>query len=263
MANELCKIVYFDENSVTDYMQIQAGGELTTTSELLESSKKADTADGKVNVKAGIGGIFKTLLGFSVSGEAEGSIDIEHSTSKMANNILKNTILTDFLISIEGKEDNKVEIFDNYKITVIKDTMSYFIMVSPYFSMLKGEQSISNNENINVEIEKIDQALKYAKGYYEFLGKKGRSEKILRFNIDAMKNNYKINDILKMSLNIYAIKVGTTTLEDLKFKNELKIDEYTDNPDYEKQESKSKFSASKKHYPVYDVLLAGVCNNDK
>ena len=34
---KICKIVYFDEDSVTDYVQIVAGGELENTTELLKS----------------------------------------------------------------------------------------------------------------------------------------------------------------------------------------------------------------------------------
>lgn len=34
---KICKIVYFDEESVTDYVQIVAGGELENTMELLKS----------------------------------------------------------------------------------------------------------------------------------------------------------------------------------------------------------------------------------
>lgn len=38
MASKICKIVYFDEDSVTDYVQIVAGGTLEKTTELLNSS---------------------------------------------------------------------------------------------------------------------------------------------------------------------------------------------------------------------------------
>lgn len=40
MANKIYKIVYFDEDSVTDYVQIVVGGSLKTTTELLKSNEK-------------------------------------------------------------------------------------------------------------------------------------------------------------------------------------------------------------------------------
>lgn len=40
MENSICKIVYFDEDSVTDYVQIIAGGELEKTTQLLKETDK-------------------------------------------------------------------------------------------------------------------------------------------------------------------------------------------------------------------------------
>jgi len=54
MANKIYKIVYFDEDSVTDYVQIVVGGSLKTTTELLKSNEKQEVG---ATAKAGIGGI--------------------------------------------------------------------------------------------------------------------------------------------------------------------------------------------------------------
>ena len=35
---QICKVIYFDEDSVTDYLQIIAGGSLEKTTELLKQS---------------------------------------------------------------------------------------------------------------------------------------------------------------------------------------------------------------------------------
>ena len=57
MANKIYKIVYFDEDSVTDYVQIVVGGSLKTTTELLKSSEKNEKQEVGATAKAGIGGI--------------------------------------------------------------------------------------------------------------------------------------------------------------------------------------------------------------
>ena len=64
--SRLCKIVYFDEESVTDYIQIVEGGKLEKTTELLnETTDKGNAGiDGKASV--GIGGVLKALVGFEV-----------------------------------------------------------------------------------------------------------------------------------------------------------------------------------------------------
>lgn len=84
-------------------------------------------------------------------------------------------------------------------------------MVSPYLSMFKNGTSIPAGE-YSIAIEKLDTVLKNAKGYYEFVGTKGNSRVILRFNINSFRNGYTISDLLKMDLSVYAIKVGKPLL---------------------------------------------------
>ena len=58
MASKICKIVYFDEDSVTDYVQIVAGGTLEKTTELLNSSDLSE--EQKADMQAVFDG-FKAL----------------------------------------------------------------------------------------------------------------------------------------------------------------------------------------------------------
>ena len=270
MKNTICKIVYFDEDSVTDYVQIIAGGKLEKTTELLKESERSASSESAMSGKMGISGVFHALLGLEARASAEATMGVALNTNKMAKNIVKNTILTDFLDILNGETEGRgkrmsqgsIKKFQGYKITVEKDSLSYIVMVSPYLSMLKSETDIPAGE-YNIAVEKLDNALKSAKGYYEFVGTKNRSQVVLRFNINSLKNNYKINDLLKMNLSIYAIKVGTTTLDQLDVNKELDIN-YTasikDNPSYQLLEdiTEGHLEHKKKVLDVYDVLLAGV-----
>ena len=273
MENTICKIVYFDEDSVTDYVQIIAGGELEKTTQLLKETDKNAGTDVSASGKAGISSVFKALLGLEAQASAEASMGVTLNTNKMAKNIVKNTILTDFLGILNEETQNRkgkisqgsIKKFEGYTISVEKDSLSHIVMVSPYLSMLKGGSSIPAGE-FDIAVEKLDNALKSAKGYYEFVGTKGRSKVVLRFNINSLKNNYKINDLLKMNLSIYAIKVGTTTLAQLDVNQELDIDFYSkpkDNPDYvaSEVENTDESTDKNKRLDVYDVLLAGVETN--
>lgn len=135
-------------------------------------------------------------------------------------------------------------------------------MVSHYLYMMKNETNIPVGD-FSIAVEKLENALKSDKEYYEFVGTKGNSKVILRFSILSLRNNYKINDLLKMNLSIYAIKVGTSPLDQLNINNELDIDEpfiLTINPEY-KPDVDSEDDKTKKIY-VYYVLLAGVEVND-
>ena len=98
----ICKIVYFDEESVTDYVQIIAGGNLENTTELLKSRNAKEGQNISANGKIGINGIFKALLGWDAGVSADVSAGLSFNSEKMVRNIVKNTILTDFLNAIEG-----------------------------------------------------------------------------------------------------------------------------------------------------------------
>lgn len=272
MANKICKIVYFDEESVTDYVQIIAGGEMVTTTELLNSREGDESQKVEVSGKGGIGGVFKALLGWEANVGGEVNAGLSFSSNKMVRNIVKNTILTDFLRILEEDDSKKsasktskgaIKKFDGYIISAEKDSLSYMVMVSPYLSMLRGA-SVPAGE-FNIAVDKLENALKNAKGYYEFVGTKGRSKVILRFNINSFKNGYTISDLLKMNLSIYAIKVGRTTLDMLNVSKELDMDVSIipkDNPSYVDEEAAEQDNNSQRALDVFDVLLAGVESDD-
>lgn len=138
---KICKIVYFDEDSVTDYVQIVAGGELENTTELLKSRDAQEAQSVQANGKVGISGIFKALLGWEAGASADVSAGLSFNSSKMVKNIVKNTILTDFLKTIEdvsqGGTNSRlpkgtIKQFKGYKISAVEDSLSYMVMVSPY-----------------------------------------------------------------------------------------------------------------------------------
>ena len=104
---KICKIVYFDEESVTDYVQIVAGGELQNTTELLKSRDAQEAQSVQAGGKIGISGVFKALLGWETSASADASAGLSFNSTKMVKNIVKNTILTDFLKAIEDADTGK------------------------------------------------------------------------------------------------------------------------------------------------------------
>lgn len=273
VMEKICKIVYFDEDSVTDYVQIVAGGELENTTELLKSRDAQEAQSVQANGKVGISGIFKALLGWEAGASADVSAGLSFNSSKMVKNIVKNTILTDFLKTIEdvsqGRTNSRlpkgtIKRFKGYKISAVEDSLSYMVMVSPYLSMLKSGSSIPAGE-FNIAVDKLDNALRHAKGYYEFVGTKGRSRVILRFNINSFRNSYTISDLLKMDLSIYAIKVGRTSLENLNVNKELGMKVSLipkDNPSYEPNADTEEAAATSPTLDVFDVLLAGVEADD-
>jgi hypothetical protein len=100
--SRLCKIVYFDEESVTDYIQIVEGGNLEKTTELLNETTKNGQAEVNAKASGGIGGVLKALVGFETKVSVDAELETSFNTNQMVKNILKNTILTDFIDLIDG-----------------------------------------------------------------------------------------------------------------------------------------------------------------
>lgn len=261
MSEYLNKIVYFDEGSVTDYVQIVAGGRLEKTTELLDLDNSGGNADLKTNASIGISSIFKSLIGFGVKAETNANLDISYKSESLVKTILQNTILTDFL-DLAKDESLGIKKYDGVEIRVIKDSLSFIIMVAPYLKMFKeGALKLDSDLDLSVDMIKIDDSIKLAKGYFEFEGISNKESVILRFNIDSFRNNYKVADLLKMRLSIYAVPVGKVERKNLSITAELNMtgdvdgESKYDNPEYGADVKKVKEENS---LIVYDVLLAGV-----
>lgn len=89
---------------------------------------------------------------------------------------------------------------------------------------------------------------------------------VFRFNLEAFRNNYKISDLTKMDLIIYAIKVGRITADKLDIQSELDIPVITprsfENPSFDEivQNSEDSGKVDTSKLDIYDVLLAGVAS---
>ena len=259
------KIVYFDEESVTDYLQIYMGGQLNNTTELLrETSKNAN-----VEARGGLGVDTKSntlssflgaLIGFSGNVELGATAGAGIKANNIAKSIIQNTILTDFLESLKDK-DSTIKEFKDYILEVEKDSLTYIVMISPFMSMISGNPALDDTGEYDLVIDKVDETIRNAKGYYEFIGKSKQenNEKVIfRFNINAFKNNYKITDLRKMNLVIHAIHVGSAEISDLTFNGEFDLkDKKAKNPTFIESEQKND-DTGESSFSVYDVLIAGV-----
>ncbi len=259
----LAKVIYFDEGSVTDFIQITEGGELTKTTELLSEKSGAVESGAEGTVSVGISGLFRKLVGIGTDGKLSLSADASLKKDSLVKTILQNTILTDFLDEAE-KKGSHISVFDNIEIKVIKDSLSYVIMISPYLKMFKGEALNINTElDLSIDMIKMDESIRLAKGYFEFEGVQGEESVILRFNIDSFRNNYKISDLLKMDLTIYAVPVGKVLKKNISIVSEVSAaiaengETEVSNPKYG-EDNHNSTKADDIELKVYDVLLAGV-----
>ncbi len=241
------KIIYFDEIAATDYVDIKNGGrkniDKNYSKELVGKIETAVQAEGKTP------NLFRHFFNIGASASAE--------ASALSNNIIKtyisNTILTDFLNTISIKKNKDVSIFDKPKLKAYENSMTFLKMYAPYMKML-------NSRELPINISEIDSILIGAKGYYELIAQMNNGHKvILRFNITAFRNNYSLNDIIKMDLKYYAIKVGSYPENKLDIAKEFpapqeELDAYNINTISDNSNQEITL------LDVYDVILAGVEN---
>ncbi|EPC95551.1 hypothetical protein Lpp124_02568 [Lacticaseibacillus paracasei subsp. paracasei CNCM I-4649] len=160
---------------------------------------------------------------------------------------------------------------EGYSLSIPKDSMTYFATIAPLTEMMEGHQQL-DNPDITMAISKMNSGIRNSKGYYEIVGDKTDSkfrtndtttQKVFRFNIDAFKNNYRIQDLPKMTLVLYAIHVGTTKLSQLDFETEFDLDTHQSEVGFsglakQAQTHQHNDSNNEKSLDVFDVVLAGV-----
>lgn len=253
----MIKIVYFDDESATDILNIQNGGNLIETS---ANEKARETKVGsEANVNIGVG--IKKLLGLF---RAEGDVNLDISTlknnSKFIESTISNTILTDFLTYVEEYKNKSIVTLKGYKIEIATNSIAFFQRLTPYLSMMDGDFEI--DENLKLNVEKIHGGLEFAKGYYELMAKKGKNKSIFRFNNKSFKNNYYLTDLENMNLVLYGVKVGKMSLENIDFIKSM--ENWTNDSEMTMEDlellisSENKKSGDTDLVSVYDIILAGV-----
>lgn len=253
----MIKIIYFDDESATDILNIKNGGNLIQTSVDEESNKNEKGIQGKVNVGVGI----KKLLGLL---RAEGNIDLDISTfknnSKFIESTISNTILTDFIDYVDASKDDGIISLKDYKIEIATNSIAFFQRLTPYLAMMDGDFKV--DENLKLNVEKMHRGFEIAKGYYELIAKKDGKKSIFRFNNKSFKNNYYLTDLENMDLVLYGVKVGKMNLESIDFLKSM--DNWTNIPEMSMEdiakamENLNKELKDEELANVYDIILAGV-----
>ena len=265
------KVIYFDEGTAADYMQITTGGELKKTTEFIADVSGNAGGSANAEVSAGTKGkglpaLFKALTGASIEASAEGHTGVEAKKEKIAKTILENTLLADFVEMIgsdtkkkktENKKHTSIKQFEKQSLFPQVNSFTYMMLMAPFFTMIDGSVPLQSNdgEQFTIDISKIEAAISRGRGYYEFLSTIDGKETIFRFSSTAFRNNYTMSDIPKMNLSMYAVLVGTAEKEKLDLTSEFQFG-ITDKSRIEYD--KSAVEKAPVGIDVYDVILAGI-----
>ena len=238
------KVIYFDESTAQDYIDIVNGGRLDWSKE--ENKEKIAKILAQIEAEAQAGfnviNFIKAMMSSNVNASASSDI------SKVFETTLKNTLLTDY-ISVASKDKN-IKKFKNIGVYAPDNSISLYRMYSSYLTVVPAEQ-------MPINMEKLNEALLGERGYYAMLlTSEEEPSCVLRFNVRAFKNNYNLADLSKMNLTYYGIKVGSCTKEQLSIEKE-----------FENKPKKHILSAENivegtvtdgNNLDVYDIVLAGV-----
>ncbi|MGO2654637.1 MAG: DUF6414 family protein [Pseudoclavibacter sp.] len=205
----MIKVVYFDEESVSDLLDILAGGKETSSKDL--NKERVAEVEAQAGTKAAAK--FNWLPFFGGSAEASAAASASAVGRSILNKTLSNTILTDYLSKLG--ELRGIERLDGLTVTAPSNSAAYMKMYTPYLAMLKIDE-------LPVNLAELDSALASAKGYYELLGQSVDGARcILRFNIQAFRNNYGLVDLGRMQLVFHGICVGKATESSLTMEAEM------------------------------------------
>lgn len=245
--SSLTKIVYFDEQTALDFVEIRDKGRYTRE---MENENK-----GEVGVNTEVSAKTPKLLSiFRLNADIHASAEAQ----KIVRSTISNTILTDFIEKAEQGTD--VERLSGYDIQLTEETrLTIYTAITDAAS---GNLPMDSQQGMGMEVSKFGSVLKNLQGYLECNAiKDGKTSAILRFNSISFRNNYRLADIINMNLQYYGVKVGSTNTSTLRSLG-LDLTNGSDTQDELNRLLKSTDTVSSdEKLDVYDIILAGVFND--
>ncbi len=225
-AITMSKLMYFDENTVTDYLDIVNGG-------ALKKSSETDTEiDGSLYGK--IFCDFKARIKYLFDLGAETNAAISSSTNTVVRRILNSTVLSSFLqlLHKNAYEGNNCNLFkkgyiykfENCVLSVGENSLSNRIIDFLHEYMKTFPLQNQGDDREKITAKHVIQELKYIKGYFEFLCNYEHMDSDThsykktiqtRFTIDSFRNGCTLCDVENIPLSIYAIYLGQIENDEL------------------------------------------------
>ncbi|WP_251441624.1 DUF6414 family protein [Veillonella intestinalis] len=253
------KIVYFDEEAATDLIYMKNKGAFLEQ----ETANRERELEGGGKIKGGFSaGFGRNLVSFLLGLEGEtkvsgsATVAMGYNSKRLINQVLTNTVLTDYLELVEN--DISIKKFNRANVYPYPKSLSHMKLLTPYMIMTEGKMQLGE---FNLNIGMMDEAIVKGKGYFEMILKTHDRVDVLRFNLKSFKNSYSLADLVKMELDYHAVKVGCIDLRSLEGEKEFQyVNEINEVDGYElaseSYDRKNEFKAD-----VYDVILAGVAND--
>jgi hypothetical protein len=246
--NRLTKIVYFDEQTALDYVEIRDQGHYLREVEREYEGKTGVDTKASAKTPKLLSTIFRLSADIHASAEAK----------RIVKSTVSNTILTDFIDKAD--KDTSVERLTGYDIKLTEETR---LTIYTAITDAANGNIPMDQQGTGIELSKFGSVLKNLQGYLECHAvKDGEVNAILRFNSESFRNNYRLADIINMDLHYYGVKVGKTSASTMKSLG-LDLTNKTSDPRNEINRllESPHIDTSEKELDVYDIILAGVFDN--
>ena len=129
------KIIYFDEESAIDYINIADGGLVIKLDEI----KDGDKSQIGIGTEVGIEGKFSLFNFFKANAKVEANAELLQYGESIVKSTLTNTILTDYIA--KANMDKYTMKFEDYKISPITNSLAFWKMYTPYTVIFNDEYS--------------------------------------------------------------------------------------------------------------------------
>lgn len=270
---QFLKIAYFDEESALDYLEAKHGGRYDKVSlDIIQRVKQiAGEVGGEASTDPKILSFVMDSL-FGLKGRVAGSASHNRTGDNKVSETLSSTVLSNFIEEVTNNQEHQEEtfkhnfgIFEKVSLSFVPNSVTFLKTISPMLKIIKDE-SVGNE--MPIQLGALDQIFTDAKGYYELISDEEEPSKVFRFNFNALRNNYRLNDLTKMNLTIIGIKVGECKETDLDWESEFnqkkKVSQdsaFGEIVDAREENNPERIN-DKSMLSIYDVLLAGVTSNE-
>lgn len=255
-SSRLRKIMYFDEQAAIDSLEIIEGGNsIATINSTLEKGNM-------LGLEGGAGKNFMSLFSFGLKGNAH------REKNTLIQNQITSTLVSKFVDSVI---DDSLEllVIEKPKLKIQTNSNAYYRNLLPITQMIKDYSALKLDSQTEMTVNAIDfdkfgSALDSLSAYYEMEGEYEGKPAIYRFNIDGLRNNYTLVDLIKVTeIKLFGIIVGDSNTLDLSFDKRIDdlVDEQNDegiNPDFEELVNLDNKMNEANSYHIIDVILAGI-----
>lgn len=198
----ISKIIYFDKETIRNILQERDRGELLRKTDVSSSVQNSGSVTAEASAKLKLDVPLISRISFLFSGKMEASYIIKRDS--------KTTISSTEISEFEKLKPLLTPISD-VQLTDIENSSTSLRVAGGYLKIVKGGIDGLDTKEFKTVMDSYD-------GYDTY---KVDDKKYVRFNNVAFVSNYKRNDLLTTTMNLYCIPVGEFHKEHFDFIQEI------------------------------------------